>query len=103
MTTFEDISRGARAEWNTESQSAASSLLRSITSFEFIMAFIVTGRVMAPLHSLTIALHSSSLDIIQAYHQIQSVREVVSECRTEEQHEAWFDEAVAFADKVRQA
>ena len=103
VTTFKVISRGARAEWNTESQSAASSLLRSITSFECIMAFIVTGRVMAPLHSLTIALQSSSLDIIRAYHQIQSVHEVVSECRTEEQHEAWFDEAVAFADMVRQA
>lgn len=102
VATLEAICGGTQGEWNADSQSSAGSLLRSITSFEFIVTFVITSRVMAHLHSLTIALQSSSLDIVHAFEQIESVRENLAGCRTEEQHQSWFDEAVKMAETVSQ-
>ena len=95
VATFEAISTGTRAEWNADSQYSAASLLRSITSFDFVVAFIITARVMARLHSLTVSLQFSSLDIIRAYSQINSARESIATCRSDDHHKLWFAEKVS--------
>ena len=100
VATFEAISTGTTADWNADSQSSAASLLRSITSFDFVVAFIITAGGMARLHSLTVSMQSSSLDIIRAYSQINSVRESIATCRSDDHQKLWFEEAVALAGKV---
>ena len=58
------------ATWDMESKSKATSLLRVLTDFKFIVIFLVAYWFLSHLAGITVKLQSSTLDIVEAYRQI---------------------------------
>jgi len=93
VDALDDIS--SDNSWNADSTSKASSLLRSVTDFNFIATFSIVSNIMAYIHSITIQLQGETQDVCKAYREVQAVTEVVGKAR-------WCGrDATNMADKVR--
>ena len=91
-----------RATWNADSCSLASSLLKAITDFPFLATFTITANILAYVQCLLSSLQEESLDVCQAYRQIDSTRASVENLRTEidNRNSTWWKEAVEMASSV---
>lgn len=69
-TMTEGLSNTFLSGWGAENKSDALSLLKSLTSFEFIINFKIAYHYLSHLASLTIRLQSKALDILKAYEQV---------------------------------
>ena len=58
------------------------SLLAAITKFEFLMAFSVVNNVLGFTKRLTISLQSQAKDICNAYTEVDSVKRVLQDVRS---------------------
>ena len=68
--------------WTTESSKKASALLISITQFQFLISLEVTWAGLGFIKGLTISLQGQSKDICCAYNEIVTVKEALSEVRS---------------------
>ncbi len=69
------------ATWDIESKSRANSLLHALTDFEFIVVFLVAYQFLSHLAGITVKLQSRTLDIVEAYRQIDEVKLFYKEIR----------------------
>ena len=94
LVMLEDMSLGARSKekWNADSVSTASSLLNSITSFSFIVAFQLTSKVISFLHALMISLQGESKDICNANMEVDCNMQVLQDIRqnVDGRHSEWW-------------
>ena len=60
--------------WNSDSKTTANSLLHAITTFEFIISFLISYQYLSHLAGITFKLQSSTLDILQAFQLIDEVK-----------------------------
>ena len=83
-------------KWNAESRAAATGLAVSMEKFEFILAMVVCQELMQYIYSLTISLQSSTLAIVEAYHEVATVIETLEglKLNVKSHHKIWYDEAV---------
>ena len=70
------------SEWSRDSVIDAVSLTKSILDFEFINALHVVERYMSYTESLMRSLQSRALDIIQAVQHISTLKQVLSDARS---------------------
>ena len=56
--------------WDTDSRAKASGMLKGMTSFEFLMTFIVTYMTLSNMAGLARKLQSSTIDIFEAYSMV---------------------------------
>ena len=68
--------------WSTESSKKASALLTPITQFQFLMSLKVTWAGLGFIKGLTISLQGQSKDTCCAYNEFVSVKETLSEVRS---------------------
>ena len=68
--------------WSAESSKKASALLISITQFQFLMYLEVTWARLGLIKGLTISLQGQSKDICCVYNEIVTVKEALSEVRS---------------------
>ena len=64
-----------------DSRSRATSLLHSVTDFEFIAVFPTAYQYLLHLAGITVKLQSSTMDVVEAYKQIDEVRQFYKEIR----------------------
>ena len=91
------------SDWDAENRSAAQQILSSITTFEFILVFLMAYQYLSHLSGITIPqLQSSTLDIIEAHGMIKSIKDVYQREREnmEVGYKAIYDHAVRMADQV---
>ena len=90
------------SDWDAENRSAAQQILSSITTFEFILVFLLAYQYLSHLSGITIQLQSSTLDIIEAHDMIKSIKDVYQREREnmEVGFKAIYDHAVRMADQV---
>lgn len=69
------------ATWDMDSKSRATSLLHSVTDFEFIAVFLTAYQYLSHLAGITVKLQSSAMDIVEAYKQIDEVKQFYKEIR----------------------
>ena len=102
VDTLWQISQAPRQQWNADTASKASSLLKSAVDFGFITTFVIVSEVMSYVHSLTIALQESSLNIICVYETVSDVNAQLKKARmaVDGTHANWWDKAVAMASMV---
>ncbi|XP_065664616.1 52 kDa repressor of the inhibitor of the protein kinase-like [Hydra vulgaris] len=62
--------------WDTTSRDNANSLLKSLTSFDFIISFLTMHQFLSHLEGITVKLQGRTVDIIMAYHEIAEVKSV---------------------------
>ena len=60
----------ADASWDHDSKCTAISLLHGLTDFEFIVVFLTAYHFLSHLSGITVKLQSTTIDIIDAYQQI---------------------------------
>ena len=58
------------SDWDTANRSEAQQILASITSFEFIVVFMVVYQYLSHMSGITIQLQSTTLDIIEAHSMV---------------------------------
>ena len=63
----------ASAFWDPESRTKATSMLYSITDFEFIVTFVTVYHFLSRLAGITVKLQGKTLDIVDAYNGISSI------------------------------
>ena len=100
VQTFEVISTDNT--WNTESSTRATSLLLSITQFEFLMAIVVVEACLGYIKGLTVALQSRSTDICTAYREASIVMRVLTDVRenVNQNHNQWYKSAVDLSAQI---
>lgn len=65
------------ATWDMDVKSRATSLLHSVTDFEFIAVLLTAYQYLSYLAGITVKLQSSTMDIVEAYMQIDGVKHKV--------------------------
>ena len=102
IDVFEGIRLGPRGSWNSDTISDAASLLRSVTTFEFLMAFTVMYKVMAVVRGLSVSLQSTALDITKAYGYVSETVENLEDLRMNVvvNNTTWFEEAQKMSEGV---
>ncbi len=91
-----------RVWWDSETLTKANGFLRQLCSFEFLVSFSVTMRVLSSLRSLTVKLQKKAKDILSAYDLISDVQMELGLLRTncDEEFHSWFAEIEAFASRL---
>jgi len=75
------ISTDFTSGWDTSSKSNASSLLRALCSFEFIVSFLSIYKMLSHLSGITEKLQGRCTDILQAFTDVEEVKVVYGELR----------------------
>lgn len=83
-----------------QAASDASSYYNHITSFAFIVAAVVSQYLLGCIRSLSVALQSKSCDLLTAYEDANSLREVLNQQRTDEVFKKLYSKAVNIASDI---
>ena len=83
ITTLENIAYGANRElcgkdyqdavWDLKSKGDAIAMLGSLTSFDFIVSFLVLYEFLSHMSGITVKLQDQSVDIIKAYQEVLEI------------------------------
>jgi hypothetical protein len=99
ISALEDMT----TEWeNSDTRKSASSLLRALTSFDFILAMNVLSQVCGILRPATRAVQEIGLDIVRALDDINRVKDVLLSWRENSDifHREVFSKAVSMAESI---
>ena len=88
--------------WSAESSKKPSALLISITQFQFLLSLEVTWAGLGFIKGLTISLQGQSKDICCAYNEIVTVKEALSEVRSniDTYHKNLYHSVVSLGGKI---
>ena len=71
---LEAITISSPADWNRETRSDAQSLMLAMSQFSFIVALVLTQKVLAYTKGLSVKLQGRYVDVVRAYKNVESVR-----------------------------
>lgn len=88
--------------WDTQTLTKARGFLHQLVSFEFLVTFNVTMRVLSSLRSLTVKLQKKSSDILAAYEHVLEVITDLELLKTNcaEEFRLWYCEINTLADEL---
>ena len=88
--------------WDSETLTKANGFLRQLTSFDFLISFSISMRILSSLRCLTINLQKKTLDVLSAYERVSDVQLEMELLKTncEAEFHTWFEEIKAFADSL---
>ena len=100
VSTLETIS--SEPGWSSDTAHKAAGLLTAVTQFSFLVAFVVVNIGLGFIKGITTSLQSRTLDICNAYAEVNTVVSVLQDVRDDvvTHHKAWYQIAVATGDKV---
>ena len=96
----DDLSDDYRnCSWDNDSKNTANSFLHAMTSFDFIVSFLITYQYLSPLAGITVSLQRRTADIVSAHESISETKEYYRDLRgyMETQFEKVFQQAVRLA------
>ena len=90
------------ADWDTSSRSDAQQTLASITTFEFITVFLTIYQYLSHLAGITVKLQRRTLDIVEAYEQIEEISKIFRDERLniDSGFSKIYDHAIRIAEKI---
>lgn len=88
--------------WDRDTCTKANGLLSVITSFEFVVVFIVTKNGLHPLKGMAKKLQTNGLDVMEAYASIDGKVSAIAQMRHEVEKEFrdWYDMAESLVESV---
>ena len=103
VETLEEMKLNIDGKWNSKTSSDANSLLYACTSFEFIVALVITTQMLDYTMPLTRRLQQRKIDIVRSLQCINLMKETINELRAnvEEIHEKFYQQAVEMAKKIK--
>ena len=98
----EEVSELFQDGWDPSSRARASAILDAICSFNFIITFLVVYKMLSHLSGITVKLQGSAIDILQAFSEIESIKDNYKSPSTDinEQFHRIYEHAVFVAAKV---
>ena len=90
------------ADWDSASRSDAQQILASITSFEFIVVFLMVYQFLSHLAGITVKLQKTALDIVEAHEMITEICQMYK-CEWEDIDSSFttvYTQSVRMAEKV---
>ncbi|XP_065642336.1 52 kDa repressor of the inhibitor of the protein kinase-like [Hydra vulgaris] len=102
---LEEMSLNVNKSFNHSTSSSASSLLKLITGFNFIVAMCITRNVFDLTLPITRMLQSKSNDIYDGLNLIQALKDVVSSLRNvvNQHHQMCYEQALKIAQNINVA
>ncbi|KAI8493214.1 Fibrinogen- domains (FReDs) [Branchiostoma belcheri] len=64
------------ADWDTGNRSAAHQTLKSITSFDFIVVFLIVYHYLSHLAGITVKLHGRAVDVVEAHEMVAEIQDI---------------------------
>ena len=88
--------------WDTDSLTKARGFLHQLVSFEFLVSFTVTMRILSILRFFTVNLQKKSNDILAAYEYVSEAHLDLEllKVNCEEEFHQWFSEMKTMADEL---
>ncbi|XP_035668943.1 52 kDa repressor of the inhibitor of the protein kinase-like [Branchiostoma floridae] len=93
------------ADWDTGNRSDAHQILKSITSYEFIVVFLVVYQYLSHLAGITVKLQGRAVDIVEAHEMVTEIQEIYKKEREEVEKGFGhiFEQSQRMAEKVGSA
>ena len=79
---LEAVVYGPPSEWNRETRSDAQSLLLAMSQFSFIVALVLSQKVLAYTKGLSVKLQGRYVDVVRAHQDIESVKTTLKGVRS---------------------
>ena len=73
----DEISDIFKNDWDPSSKARTSSILNAICTFNFLISFLCVYKMLSHLSGITIKLQGSTIDNLQAFDEIESVKGTV--------------------------
>ena len=88
--------------WNSKARSDASCLLAGICNFEFIITFLTAYQFLSHLSGITVKLQSGTAGIIDAFMEVEEIKNVYAElrCNVNTHFNKIFEQAKRMSDVV---
>lgn len=89
--------------WDTDTLTKARGFLHQLVSFESLVTFNITMRILSSLHSLTVKLQKKSNDILAAYEHVAEVITDLELLKTncKEEFHLWYSEIKTLANEFK--
>ena len=102
ITCLEAIARSRPAEWNRDTRSDAHSLFLALSQFSFVVALVLTQKVLAYTKGLSVKLQGRYVDVVCAHRDIESVKSSLERNRSEIDvfHDRVYDAVLVLAQSV---
>ena len=93
---------GRPAEWNRDTWSDAHSLFLAVSQFSFVVALVLTQKVLGYTKGLSIKLQGRYVDVASAHKDIKSVKNIVKQKRSEVDsfHAEMYKDALTLSESV---
>ena len=102
VSCLEEISHASGEAWNRETLNDAQTFLLAISQFTFIVALVLTQRVLAYTKGLSVKLQDRYVDVAYAHQQREGVKDVLKSTRAgvDSFHDLVYKEALELASSV---
>ena len=88
--------------WDSSSKARASSILIVISTFDFLITFLCVYEILSHLTGMTIKLEGFTIDILQAFNEVESAKEIYKllKCEIKQQFYIIYEHAILMAEIV---
>ena len=102
VSCLEEIAHAPGEAWNRETRHDAQSFLLAISQFPFIVALVLTQKVLAYTKGLSVKLQGRYVDVVYAHRQIEGVKGTLKRARSgvDNFHDLVYKEALQLASSV---
>ncbi|XP_065650443.1 52 kDa repressor of the inhibitor of the protein kinase-like [Hydra vulgaris] len=99
FSAFKEMEDNNLKEYNKETSSKASSFMKLLSNFSFIVSLVLTKQLMDYFYGITITLQTKSFDISQQVDEIQNLTNRLKEIQknADAYHNKWYKIALALA------
>ena len=70
-------------EWNRETCGDAHSFILSLSQFSFIVALVLTQKILCYTKGLSTKLQGRYIDVVRAYRDVELVKTIIKDCRSD--------------------
>jgi len=102
VSSADDCASIYASGWDLHLKSEAQSMLHSIASFDFIINFMAVYHLLSHLAGVTVKLQSSSVDVLEAYANMEGIKELYQDIRSDisTSYAPIYAQAVSLAEEV---
>ena len=99
---FEAIVYSSSSNWNRETRSDAQSLLLAMSQFSFIVALVLTQKILAYTKGLSVKLQGRYSDVVRAHREIETVKATIRgvRCRVDTFHSQVYEQVHMLSQTV---
>ncbi len=102
FSCLEAIAHSSTSDWNRETRADAQSLLLALSQFPFMVALVLSQKILAYTKGLSVKLQGQYVDVVRAYQDIESVKEVIRgvRSRVDDFHSLVYQDVLALSESV---